>query len=158
MPNQEDYLDRVWIKVINLDPNGSWIEECMSQTQDVAFEGVGEALKRIVLYKPSFERLGRLFRFVRYGACSAAFRALEGPGLKRGRVYPCEAGLVAARPNLPCLPAGGWPRYPCSRVPRSECGSRRHADDRHRRLGRPARRAARARADAEGRLEGDLDP
>ena len=97
MPNQEDYLDRVWIKVINLDPNGSWIEECMSQTQDVAFEGVGEALKRIVLYKPSFERLGRLFRFVRYGACSAAFRALEGPGLKRGRVGGLCQQLAASK-------------------------------------------------------------
>src|SRR6476660_9191317 len=86
MPNQEDYLDRVWIKVINLDPNGTWVEECLSQSKDVAFEGVGAALQRVTFRKSSFENLGRLFRFVRYGACSAAFRALEGPGLKLGKV------------------------------------------------------------------------
>jgi hypothetical protein len=97
MPNQEDYLDRVWIKVINLDPNGGWVEECLSQSRNPAFEGVGEALRRIVFRKPSFEHLGGVFRFVRYWACSAAFRALEGPGLKLGKVRGLHEQLAASR-------------------------------------------------------------
>ena len=97
MPNQEDYLDRVWIKVINLDPNGAWVEECLSQSREAAFECVSGALQRIILRKPSFENLGRLFRFVRYGACSAAFRALEGPGLKLGKVRGLHQQLAASR-------------------------------------------------------------
>lgn len=97
MPNQEDYLDRVWIKVINLDPNGSWVEECMNQSSDPVFEGVGKALRNILLRKPSFERLGRVFRFVRYNASSAAFRALEGPGLKLGKVRGLHQQLAASR-------------------------------------------------------------
>jgi hypothetical protein len=109
MPNQEDYLDRVWIKVINLDPNGTWVEECLSQCQSPCFEGVADALQRVILRKPSFERLGRVFRFVRYGACSAAFRGLEGPGLKLGKVCGLHAQLAAslalkARKALPERP------------------------------------------------------
>jgi len=97
MANQEDYLDRVWIKVINLDPNGNWVEECLSQSQNAVFEAVGAALQRIVLRKPSFEHLGRVFRFVRYRACSAAFRALEGPGLKLGKIRGLHQQLAASR-------------------------------------------------------------
>jgi hypothetical protein len=96
MPNQEDYLDRVWIKVINLDPNGSWVEECLIQSRNGAFEGVPEALERMVFRKPSFERLGRVFRLVRYTACSQAFRALEGPGLKLGKVRGLHDQLGAS--------------------------------------------------------------
>src|SRR5262249_22185468 len=97
MPNQEDYLDRVWIKVINLDPNGEWVEECLSQCSEPAFEGVGDALQRIVFRKPSFEQLGLVLRFARYEACSAAFRALEGPGLKLGKVRGLCQQLAASK-------------------------------------------------------------
>src|SRR3954463_2552151 len=96
MPNQEDYLDRVWIKVINLDPNGSWVDECLDQSRNGVFEGVPDALHRIVLRKPSFERLGRIFRLVRYTACSEAFRAFEGPGLKLGKVRGLHDQLAAS--------------------------------------------------------------
>ncbi len=106
MPNQEDYLDRVWIKVINLDPNGSWIQECFNDADHPAFDGVASALQGIISRKPSIEQLGRLYRFVRYHACSAAFRALEKPGLYLGKVRGLHRQLAASkdmksRKNLP---------------------------------------------------------
>jgi hypothetical protein len=97
MPNQEDYLDRVWIKVINLDPNGGWVDDCLAQCQSGSFEGVADALQRIIFHKRSFERLGRLFRYVRYSACSEAFRAFEGPGLKLGKVRGLHEQLAASQ-------------------------------------------------------------
>src|SRR3954447_7307585 len=84
MPNQEDYLDRVWIKVINIDPNGSWVEDCLADRAEPVFEGLESALARILASKASLVDLGRLFRWVRYDACCAAFRALEEPGLRLG--------------------------------------------------------------------------
>jgi hypothetical protein len=101
MPNQEDYLDRVWIKVINLDPNGSWIERCLHQSGNAQFAAAGAALKRTLLHKPSFEDLGRLFRFVRYQATAAGLRALEHPGLKSGKVRGLHRQLELARSFKP---------------------------------------------------------
>lgn len=86
MPNQEDYLDRVWIRVINLDPNGKWTGKCVAQSDEPAFKGLRLALERILSHKPSFEQLGRLYRLVRYETCMAAFRALEDPGLAHGKI------------------------------------------------------------------------
>jgi len=97
MPNQEDYLDRVWIKVINLDPNGAWIQECLEQSAEAGFRDLGPALERIISLKPSREDLGRLYRFVRYQACSAGFRALEKPGLKQGKVRGLHRQLAASK-------------------------------------------------------------
>jgi hypothetical protein len=101
MPNQEDYLDRVWIKVINPDPNGSWIEKRLDQAPIPQFAEVRPALDRILLRKPSFEDLGRLYRFARYEASSAALQALEHPGLKRGKVRGLHLQLESAKSFKP---------------------------------------------------------
>lgn len=97
MPNQEDYLDRVWIKVINLDPKGSWVEDCRRDSGDPIFEGLDVALDRIATGKISFEHLGRVFRWVRYEACRGAFQALEKPGLKFGKVRGLHRQLEKSR-------------------------------------------------------------
>jgi hypothetical protein len=96
MANQEDYLDKVWIKVINLDPNGSWIEECISQSSG-PFSSSGPALFRILASKPSPQDLGRVYRFVRYHACSLGLRSLERPGLKTGKLRGLHRELHASK-------------------------------------------------------------
>src|ERR1051325_10678265 len=101
MPNQEDYLDRVWIKVINLDPAGSWVEKCLEQSRNPPFLEAGAALRRILLFKPSLEHLGRLYRLARYEASAAALRALEHPGLRRGKVRGLHRQLEAAKSVRP---------------------------------------------------------
>ena len=101
MPNQEDYLDRVWIKVINLDPDGSWVEKCLEHSRNPPFVEAGAALRRILLCKPLFEDLGRVYRLARYEASAAALRALEHPGLKRGKVRGLHLQLEAAKSVRP---------------------------------------------------------
>src|SRR6476661_5354578 len=97
MANQEDYLDRVWIKVINLDPKGSWVGECMVECNERAFEGLDPALHRIVGPKESLEHLGRVFRWVRYEACHEAFQALEDPGLRFGKLGGLHRQVVGSK-------------------------------------------------------------
>lgn len=97
MPNQEDYLDRVWIKVINLDPKGSWLGECMVDCNEPAFGGLESALHRVFGTKVSLEDLGRVFRWVRYEASHAAFEALEDPGLRFGKVRDLHRQLARSK-------------------------------------------------------------
>ena len=51
MANNGDYLERLWIEVINLDPDGGWIDACVQQCRygDCAntFGRCGNALERL---------------------------------------------------------------------------------------------------------------
>ena len=89
MANQEDCLDKVWIKVINIDPKGSWIEQCLEETsaeKEGPFARVAPALRQILAQKPSRLDLGRVVRFERYEAVYQTLDALDHPGLTKGKL------------------------------------------------------------------------
>ena len=99
MANQEDCLDKVWIKVINVDPKGSWIEECLEHTGQTAegpFAQVAPALQRILANKPSRLDLGRVARFERYEAVYKTLDALDHPGLVKGKIKGLHPQLEAS--------------------------------------------------------------
>jgi len=99
MANQEDCLDKVWIKVINVDPKGFWIEECLEQTgqtREGPFAQVAPALRRILAKKPSRLDLGRVTRFERYEAVYKTLDSLDHPGLQKGRIKGLHHQLEAS--------------------------------------------------------------
>jgi hypothetical protein len=99
MANQEDCLDRVWIKVINVDPKGSWIEECLEKTDGTRkgpFAQVAAALRCILAQKPSRLDLGQIARFERYEAVYKTLDALDHPGLAKGKIKGLHRQLEAS--------------------------------------------------------------
>ncbi len=99
MANQEDCLDKVWIKVINLDPKGSWIEQCLEETGGTTegpFAQVAPALRRVLARKPSRLDLGRVARFERYEAVYKTLDALDHPGLTKGKIKGLHRQLEAS--------------------------------------------------------------
>ena len=103
MANQEDCLDKVWIKVINVDPKGSWIEQCLEETsaaKEGPFTRVAPALQRILAQKPSRLDLGRVVRFERYEAVYQTLDALDHPGLAKGKLKGLHRQLeLSAQPG-----------------------------------------------------------
>ncbi len=87
--HQEEYLDSVWAKVINLDPEGRWIERCLEQCAGLTrgpLRQVPGALKRLLRCGATHLDLGRIGRFIRYKACFHVLYLLEFPGPRKGRL------------------------------------------------------------------------
>jgi len=103
MANDGDYLERLWAEVINLDPDGKWIDTCVKQCRERSYAGTfGEcagALDRLRKCGASMEDLGRVCRFVRYETCFGTLYNLGDPGLEKGKVAGLHEKILASNPQ-----------------------------------------------------------
>ncbi len=89
MSSLEDYLDLLWDKVVNIDPEGKWISRGIATCRPVkkgAYSKCADALERL-LKLAAAEDLGRVSRESRYAACFDILCSIEDPGLNQ-RMLP----------------------------------------------------------------------
>lgn len=88
MPTNEDYLDRLWNEVVNIDPKGKWIErgiEACRLLKKGNYAKCADALERL-RGLGSAEDLGRVSRESRYTACFELLCSIEDPGLTKRKL------------------------------------------------------------------------
>ena len=101
MANQNDIIDRLWAEVINLDPKGEWLADCLNEKnkKPSLFEQSAQALQRLTDSGTDRLDLGRVGRFLRYETCFGVFYALEDPGPKKGQLAGLHNLFEASNPS-----------------------------------------------------------
>jgi hypothetical protein len=104
----EDPLDRLWLEVINLDPNGSWLTQFTKQKSAAAhpIKGIVPAMKRVMAAMVPMEDLGRVGRDERYSSCFSVLYSMEDPGLSQRKLAGLHALLAKHHPKAKPKPAG----------------------------------------------------
>src|SRR5689334_16228903 len=94
-----DILTRLWLDVINPDPDTQWMKEFL-QRPDAArhpVRGARDAMLRVVKTHPSRELLGRVGRVRRYEVCFGILYALDDPGVANGKLAGLSERLAAGK-------------------------------------------------------------
>lgn len=85
MPTHEDFLDRLWREVVNIDPEGKWIARAIETCRPVkkgAYARSASALERLAAIGTAKD-LGRISRESRYSACFDLLCSLNDSGLSQ---------------------------------------------------------------------------
>ena len=82
MASDPDFLERLWLEVVNIDPKGRWLARSMRTCKGLEEDDCAAALQRLGK-SAAKEDLGRISRFVRYETCFSMLYALSDPGLPR---------------------------------------------------------------------------
>jgi WD40 repeat protein len=113
MPTEPDYLDRLWSEVVNIDPEGKWIDRGIAACRSLKkgpYSKCAPALERL-RDLGSAEDLGRVSRESRYGACFDILCSFDDPGLTRSklpRVIQLLEQSFSGKASPPKSVAGFW--------------------------------------------------
>ncbi|MFN0018546.1 MAG: WD40 repeat domain-containing protein [Pirellulaceae bacterium] len=113
MPTNDDYLDRLWNEVVNIDPEGKWIErgiEVCRPLKKGPYSKCAAALERLRALN-AVEDLGRVSRESRFTACFDLLCSIEDPGLstrKLPQVYKLLNEFLLGKVSPPKSVAEFW--------------------------------------------------
>src|SRR5688572_31995303 len=78
-----DFLEHLWSEVINIDPQGKWIDASIRRCKPFSrYASCAPALERLRKIG-KLEDIGRISRFIRFETTSAALYSFEDPGLPK---------------------------------------------------------------------------
>ena len=88
MPTDEDFLDRVWEELINIDANGEWLKKAIRDSQLVTCDPMLTCYPALERLSRSglIEQLSRVSRRERYEACFGVLCTLEQWGFPEGGI------------------------------------------------------------------------
>jgi hypothetical protein len=100
MANTSDYLELLWVEVIDIRLKNNWIEQCLKEAGTAAGNLFGEvkpALQRLLANSSLRKDLELVCAFVRYETCFGVLAALDDPGLGKAKIAGLQKDFLAWR-------------------------------------------------------------
>lgn len=102
MPTREQFLNHLWQHIIEVSPDGGWIENSIANCvrfPKAAFAEVGPILKRLLELGATRQELTSLWRCARYEAVFGTLYALDDPGVDGDDFLMLHESLLGADPS-----------------------------------------------------------
>ena len=98
MANTSDYLELLWVEVIDIRLKNNWIEKCLKEDFTAVGNLLGEvksALQRVLVTSSLHRDLELVCAFVRYEASFGVLAALDDPGLGKAKIAGLQKDFLA---------------------------------------------------------------
>ena len=126
MATQDEFLEKVWVEIVNAGMGGAWIDATIARSQstpDAPFADLGPILQEMLDRGVSKDAICRLARHARYEACFDMLYMLEEDPLEEGELAGAHEAILSADPSGKEGRPGSWPVKPRKTAQRRPAGA-----------------------------------